>query len=116
VCALAASQLDQIGERARITSDADLLHARVHQDFSEKTSLVRHNGFPTETFGSISLSRSELTAKYCHHSNRPGALTPHILYQRLIPNLVERGLARKVKPINDTRKTFMFLRPPPDPH
>jgi hypothetical protein len=116
VCALAAGQLDQIGERARITSDADILHARIHQDFAERTAISKSKGVPTEIHGSISLSKSELTAKYCHHSNRPGALTPHILYQRLIPNLVERGLARKVNPINGTRKTFMFLRPPPDPH
>lgn len=44
--------------------------------------------------GWIRLTKTEITPKYAHHSKRSGSWKPDDLYDRLIPNLIERGLAR----------------------
>ncbi len=84
-CLQTAARLDTIAEKAAITTSADALLARVRQDF-RSTEYIRE--------GCIWLTKTHLTAKYAPHPDRPHSWKPDDLYLRLIPNLIERGLAR----------------------
>jgi len=109
ICGMAASQLDQLGDRARITTDADWLYAKVFEDFQNQRERSDNTRFSPK--GSITLSRTQLTSKVCHHSGRRGALTPDVLYGQLIPNLVERDLAEVVDNAPRTRKPCIIFLP-----
>jgi hypothetical protein len=84
-CLDAAGWLDSIAHRASIAEDAEVLHARIVQDFA-----VFRRG---ET---IYIVRRDLTRAYCHDSSRRGALRPHDLYTRLLPALIGQNKARLV--------------------
>jgi hypothetical protein len=84
-CQWTASQLDVLCDQEAISSAADMLLARIRLEFSTP-ELVRE--------GMIWLNKSQLTVKYAHHANRTTAMKTLELYQHLIPNLIERGLAR----------------------
>jgi hypothetical protein len=82
-CLETASKLDMLAKREQSTVSAGSLLARIRQDFGGKQS----NGV-------IALTKSDLTAKYAPHSDRPHAWKPADLYDRFIPVLMQRGLAR----------------------
>jgi hypothetical protein len=86
-CLATAARLDSIADRASITASADILLAKIRRDFGHCGPII--NGW-------IRLTKTDLTAKYAHHSSRSGAWTPIDLYDRFIPNLIERSLARFV--------------------
>lgn len=81
-CNASASFMEQIGERENIRSKAEILLARIRADWHDKI----------DSDGWIRLSRSLITAKYAPHSERKGALTPHEIYNLIIPEL------RRMKP------------------
>ena len=85
-CVLAAQALDAIGNRAAIEADADVLLAKVQNEF-------RHNA----KAGAILLTCTDLTSAYAHHSDRKGAWKPDDLYLRLIPDLIRRKKAREIQ-------------------
>ena len=95
-CISSAQALDAIGSRAAIESDADVLLANIQHDF-------RANALNDV----ITLTRTDLTSAYAHHSARKGALTPDELYRRLIPDLVRRGKAKEV-PRPGKQSAFAF--------
>jgi len=43
--------------------------------------------------GWIQLEKSDLTAKFCPHPDRRGALTTRDLYNKLIPRMIREGSA-----------------------
>jgi hypothetical protein len=72
----AAVFLDSIADQQTTRNDAELLLARIRVDFKH------------EADGSIYVTRSDLTAKYAHHSGRPGSWTPEDIFYRFIPCLI----------------------------
>jgi hypothetical protein len=88
--------LDTIGIRAEVRSEADILLAKIRTDFVSKAK-----------GGWISLTRSEITAKFASHSKRPGTLTPDRIYLHIIPDLAKRGLA-KLEAKTGKREVFGF--------
>jgi hypothetical protein len=85
-CIRAGQALDQIANRVKIQSDADILLAKIQIDFPA----FQQNG-------EIILTRTQLTGKYAHHANRPGTLKPDDIYIKIIPDLIRRGKAREIK-------------------
>ena len=85
-CLKAARFLDAIANRATITADAEVLLSKIRTDY---------RGQPDPK--TILLSRSELTAKYAHHSARRGSLSTDDIYLRIMPVLIGQGLAKLVK-------------------
>jgi hypothetical protein len=81
-CLEAAKRLDTLSERAVIKGDADLLLAKVRNDFGSQA-----------TGGWIHRTKTQLTSKYAHHSSRLSGWTPDYIYQRLIPSLMKQELA-----------------------
>ena len=82
-CLDTASKLDALAEREATAVSAESLLARIRQDFDSK----RERGL-------IVLTKSELTAKYAPHPSRANALKPADLYERFLPVLMDKGLAR----------------------
>jgi hypothetical protein len=82
-CLKTAEMLDQLGDRDATTVAAESLLARIRQDFGGR-----------QPSGPIVLTKSDLTAKYAPHSNRPHAWSPSDIYQRFIPVLIGKGMAR----------------------
>ncbi|MGO8930721.1 MAG: DUF3987 domain-containing protein [Limisphaerales bacterium] len=82
-CLQTAAKLDALANREATAVSAESLLARIRRDFGS-----------TQRDGWIVLTKSELTAKYAPHPDRPHAWTPADLYERLIPALIQNGLAR----------------------
>jgi hypothetical protein len=82
-CNAAAGFMEVIGEKESIRDRAEILLARIRADF--------HSAIDSD--GWIRLSRSAITAKYAPHSDRKGALTPHEIYNLIIPALRWKDLA-----------------------
>lgn len=82
-CNTSASFMESVGERESIKERAEILLSRIRADF--------HNSIDSD--GWIRLSRSQITAKYAPHSDRKGALTPHEIYNLIIPALRRKGWA-----------------------
>lgn len=97
LCLFAAQTLDSIANRVQIQQDADLLLAKIVNDFGDKN-----------VKGLIQLTRTDLTSTYAHHSGRNGALTANDLYLRLIPDLMRRGKAKEV-PRPGRQSAFAFV-------
>jgi hypothetical protein len=96
-CIRAGQALDQIANRAKIQADAEILWAKIQMDFP---------GFRKN--GEIILTRTQLTAKYAHHANRPGVLKPDEIYFQIIPDLIRREKAREI-PRGGKPSIFAFL-------
>jgi hypothetical protein len=84
-CMRGARFLEGLADRASIVSKAEVLLAMIQQNFPPQP--------PGKT---IYLTRSQITAKYAPHSGRAGALTPEDLYVRIIPYLMNEGVAQRV--------------------
>jgi len=84
-CLRTATQLDGLAERANIATSSEALLARVRRDFSSPEYI---------SGGRITLTKTQLTAKYASQPNRPHSWKPDDLYLKLIPDLIRRGLAR----------------------
>jgi hypothetical protein len=82
-CLHTADKLDALVDREATAVSAEALLARIRRDFREH-----------QRDGWIVLTKTNLTAKYAPHPDRPHAWTPADLYERFIPALIERGLAR----------------------
>jgi DNA polymerase I-like protein with 3'-5' exonuclease and polymerase domains len=85
-CLLAALFLDQIANRAPIASEADILLEK-----------IRNHYYREARRGSIILTRTDLTSRYCHNSGRSSCLKPNDLYLRLIPALERQNKARVIQ-------------------
>ncbi|MDA7657900.1 YfjI family protein [Verrucomicrobia bacterium] len=83
--ARSAAHLDIAANREQSVERGELILAQIGEKFSDRINC-----------GVVRLSRSELTAKFCHHSGRPGALSTTELYGRIIPYLEKIGVARIV--------------------
>ena len=82
-CLETATKLDDLADRETTDASAESLLARIRRDFEVD-----------QERGVIVLTKSQLTAKYAPHPSRPHACKPADLYERLIPFLVAKGLAR----------------------
>ena len=100
-CLSAAGQLDLIAERAEIENDADCILAKIR---SSARALNRGSG---ENVEFVELTKTQLTSDFAHHSGRRGAMTTDRLYNKVIPNLIARGLA-KAGERSGKRQTFLF--------
>jgi hypothetical protein len=76
----AACFLDSIADRESSRESAEILLAKVRNDFR---ALSRN--------GSILVTRSDLTYKYAPHSNRQGVWTPNDIFFKFIPILIQQG-------------------------
>jgi len=84
-CLQTATWLDSMTEKATVRTLANVLLARIRRDFR----------FPQNIRGGwIWLTKTQLTAKYASQPNRPHSWKPDDLYLRLIPCLIELGMAR----------------------
>jgi len=95
LCHESASYIDSIGSRAETCEQAAVIFGRIHHDYRSQAQ----NGW-------ITLTRSALTAKFCHHE-RKGAFRTHDLYHRIIPELIRQGLAVEV-PKQGRAQQFQF--------
>lgn len=93
-CLASADRLDSIGNRAQISTDAEVFLAKVRHEFPPV------NGFHFAT-------RTELTKHFCPNSGRPGAWRPNDLYLRFIPALERNNEARRVDKTGK-RETYAF--------
>ena len=82
-CLSASQLLDTIGTRAETRNMADSILAK-----------VRTSGFPVDGDNWIRLTRSQLTAKFAPNPGRRGEMTPERLYTVILPDLIQRRLAR----------------------
>ena len=82
-CLRTASRLDALAGREATAVLAESLLARIRRDFGSQ----QEGGF-------IVLTKTELTAKYAPHAGRAHAWKPADLYDRFIPYLIAKGLAR----------------------
>jgi hypothetical protein len=82
-CLHTASKLDVLADREATADSAVSLLARIRRDFGS-----------TQRDGWIVLTKTDLTAKYAPHPDRPHAWTPADLYERFIPALIGAGLAK----------------------
>jgi hypothetical protein len=82
-CNASASFMEQIGEKESIRERAEILLDRIRADFHLRI----------DADGWIKMPRSLITAKYAPHSDRKGALTPHEIYNLIIPALRRKGMA-----------------------
>ena len=98
-CLRAAAQLDGIIHRDEKAEEADILLAKIRNDFGVGAAAQN---------GEIELTKTQLTSKYAHHGDRKHCLKPKDLHERLIPNLIERGLARPVS--KDGKKVVYAFR------
>ena len=84
-CLWTADRLDVVANREAIRSAADSLLNHIRADFQYLAAGPE---------GRIVLTKSQLTSRYAPHSSRPNAWRPRDLYDRFIPDLIERDLAR----------------------
>jgi hypothetical protein len=84
-CLQTALQRDTPAEKALVASSADALLARIRRDFASPEYLCD---------GWITLTKTQLTAKYASQPDRPHSWKPDDLYRRFLPELTRRGLAR----------------------
>ena len=96
----ASRQLDTLSERAEITNDADIVLAKI------RTPCHRRGGGEEneEIEEFVELTRTQLTSAFAHNTGRPSAMTTERLYSKVIPNLIERGLAA----LGKKRGVFLF--------
>jgi hypothetical protein len=79
----AAKYLDSIANRAVVLNDAEILLSKIRKDF-----------WGLAKGGAITLTRSEITAKYAPHSSRQGSWNPDMLFLKMIPALARQGMAK----------------------
>ena len=96
LCHESAGYIDDIGSRAETCEQAAVIFGRIQHDYRQQAQ----NGW-------ITFSRSDLTAKFCHHDRR-GAMRPHDLYHRIIPELVRQGLVIE-EPKEGKLQRYRFL-------
>jgi len=85
-CLAAAEFLDSISRRAELADQGEVMLARIRHEFREVAKA-----------GSIFLTRSDITRLFCHNPGRRGSLQVADVYQRVIPDLERRGLARLIR-------------------
>ncbi len=85
-CLKAAEFLDGIANRAKIAGDAEVLLATIRHEFRERAKA-----------GTILLTRTEITRKFCANSSRAGALKPDDIYLRIIPAMERQGGAKLLR-------------------
>jgi hypothetical protein len=79
----AARFLDKIANQAVVAAQAEVLIAKIRNNFGGK-----------QKGDTIFLSRTVLTDKYAHNPDRQGSVTPDDLYLRIIPELIAQGVAK----------------------
>jgi hypothetical protein len=84
LCLLAGKELESISRRVEIQNEADVLIAKIAVDFISQEK------------GGVTLTKTQITAKYASHAGRKGGLSADDLYLRLIPNLIRRRLAQEI--------------------
>lgn len=84
LCFVSAGHLEKHGSQAELQEKAVVVYHRILHDFG----LFQKDGV-------ITLSRSDLTSKFCHH-DRPGSLRTGRLYDEVIPLLISQGLAKQL--------------------
>jgi hypothetical protein len=84
-CLEAGRALDGYARRSEIRERADVLLATIRIDFRERARE-----------GVIELNRTELTHRFASNPQRHRALTPTMLYHEVIPDLIQRRLAREL--------------------
>jgi hypothetical protein len=80
----AAEFIDRYGVRKVAQEQAELILATIRKEFKAARP------------GTIYVTRSELTRRFCMHTGRQGALTPEDLYLRILPELERQGEAVQV--------------------
>jgi hypothetical protein len=95
LCNASAAFMETAGRRESIKEKAEILLARIRADYQ---NIIDSDGW-------ITLSRSAITAKYAAHPERRGTLTPHEVYNQLIPALCRQRMARLV---NKTGKAELW--------
>jgi len=85
LCHVSAGYLDALGRRADIRQRAEVIYCTIVQNAGDED---QEGGDAEERY--VTRSRSELTAKFCHH-DRPRALRPFELYEQIIPELMRQG-------------------------
>ena len=96
-CLEAASYMESINNRQTVIEDSNNFLGRVLNEFDNQ----KKNGF-------IILTRTEITKKYCHHSNRVGLWKPEYIYKSLIPYLQRNNQAALIKK-EGKKETYAFL-------
>jgi len=96
LCHQSAGYIDAIGGRAETCEQAAVIIGRIQHDYRRNAE----NGW-------ITLTRSHLTAKFCHHQGK-GAFRPHDMYHRIIPELIRQGLAVE-EPKQGKLQQYRFL-------
>ena len=81
-CLEAAEKLESIADQVSIAQDAEIFLEKIRHGFTEH----RYNG-------SIYLTKTNLTARFCHN-RRPNSPTPDDLYLKWIPSLIRNNQAR----------------------
>jgi hypothetical protein len=76
----AASFLDSIADRESCRNNAEILLAKIRNDFRAESCN-----------GSIFLRRNDITCKYAPHSGRQGAWTPNDIFFKFLQILVRQG-------------------------
>ena len=79
LCHESTGYMDTVGSRAEVREQAAVIYGRIEHDYKSHAQA-----------GTIILSKSDLTSKFCHHDRR-GALRPQELYGRIIPELIRQG-------------------------
>jgi hypothetical protein len=82
-CLKGARFLEKVADRAKVVSQGEVLLAKIWHDFGKRAR-----------DGIILLSRGQISAKYAHHPDRQGSITPEDIYLRIIPELERQGMAR----------------------
>jgi hypothetical protein len=95
-CLEAASELETIAERATLSADADVFLAKIRRDYSDQAK-----------DGSIVLTRTDLTSRFCHNGLR-GGTRPDDLYNKWIPCLSRKNQARLL--VKDGKKELYAFR------
>jgi hypothetical protein len=92
-----ANLLDISSQKERLEDQCEVIMAKIAESFGGRV----HDG-------KLRLTKTDLTSKFCHHSGRPGGLTPHELYAKLIPMLQSQGVA-KIAERSGKRVVYEFL-------
>ena len=76
--------IDRYAVRRASQEQAEVILATIRKDFKAARP------------GTIYVTRSELTRRFCMHAGRQGAMTPDDLYLQIIPELERQGEAVQV--------------------
>ena len=99
-CLAAGRALDAIGSRSEIRDKADAILARIRTEWASAATPA--------TGGRIELNRTQLTNRFASNPDRPGAMTPARLYSEILPDLIQRGVARELPREGGKGRVYQF--------